>query len=188
MKKTLTTIMIIASLIGFAQTGTQVVDKTLDKMGNSADKIANTASNAIFTVYSDSKSVVQQVYSDAKSTAPKLEQAIKELANGLKVGAGQVWDIIVKQQLVWSWCILIVMLLTFGSWCHFWYRYNQCNIEMSKDTDNGNKMVFGCIITFVIAIVGTIITGFHFSDMITGFINPQYNAMKLIAELASQIK
>ncbi len=185
MKKILTLGLIAVSTLVFAQTTTQVVDKTLDKVGNSANNIANKASDAVSTVYGDGKSVVQQVYSDAKSVAPKLEEAIKELAHGLKVGAGQVWDIIVKQQLVWSWCILMVLILTCISWCHFWYRMK---IGNSNNNWDNNGHVWGAFITCCVAITGTILTGIHFSDMMTGFINPEYSAMKTIAEIASQIK
>ncbi len=174
------------TIVSFAQTGTQVVDKTLDKVGNSADKIANTASNAVSTVYSDSKSSISQVYGDlkdgAKYISPKLEEAIKSLANGLKVGATEVWTIIVQQQYVYSWCILLILLATVGSWIHFWYRYG----IWQKSTEEG--FLFGCILTFGVALSGTFIVGFHFYDMMTGFLNPKFGAMKTIAEIASQIK
>ncbi len=174
-------------LASIGQTTQKVVETTIDKVGNSADKIANTASNAVSTVYSDGKSVITQVYSDAKAVAPKLEEAIKELAHGLKVGAGQVWDIIVKQQLVWSWCILTVLILTMISWFHFWYRMKDGQNKKWGESDDGSYIFSACL-TCAIALAGTIITGLHFSDMITGFINPEYNAMKSIAEIASQIK
>lgn len=187
MKKIL--ILTLGIIIGasvYAQTTQKVVETTISKIGNSTDKIANTASNAISTVYGDTKSTVTQVYSDlkegAKYVSPKLEEAIKSLANGLKVGAGEVWDIVVQQQYVYSWCILLILLATVGSWFHFWYRYG-----IWQKTEEGS-FLFGCILTFCIAASGTMLTGFHFYDMMTGFLNPRFGAMKSIAEIAVQIK
>ncbi len=183
-------IILGVSIASIGQTTQKVVETTIDKVGNSADKIANTASNAVSTVYSDGKSVVQQVYSDAKSVAPKLEEAVKSLANSLKVGAGEVWDIIVQQQYVFSWCILLIILGTIGSWFHFWYRMKQGNLNNwgNKSDNDGSSYILACVITCGLAIIGTIISGIHFYDMMTGFINPRFGAMKSIAEIASQIK
>lgn len=130
------------------------------------------------------------VYNDIKHTigvnAPKIEQAVTSLAKSLKVTADNVWDILVKQQKVWSICILIDCVITIFSWIHFYYRLN----IVQKNTDHTcpDSLVVACVITGIIAITGSIVGGIYFQQMLTGFLNPEYGAMQTIAEVATSIK
>lgn len=67
------------------------------------------------------------VYHDVKHeldvNAPKVANAIKSIALDLKVTADQVWNILVKQQKVWSWCFLLLTLSALTNW-YFWYKNN----------------------------------------------------------------
>ena len=133
------------------------------------------------TVYNDAKQAVTNL-------SPKMQDALNSLAKTLKVGATDVWDILVKQQLVWSYCYLVATILTIFSWCHFYYRMregraaNWGSKDDNYDTVTSYHFVVG--ITLIIAVTGSIISIAHFQDMITGFINPKYGALKTIAELA----
>ena len=153
----------------------------------SSMSFANDTKEAAKEVYSDSKSVVTTVYKDAKSLAPKIESSIKSLAKGLKVGAESVWDILVKQQLVWSLSILLGVIATIISWIHFWYRYGiACENDWGRNGSANYEVT--CIMTALIAISGSVLSVMHFNTMLTGFINPEFGAMKNIAELALQLK
>lgn len=184
------------------------------------------------------------VYNDVKSIGPKIEQALSALGKELKVGATAVWDILVRQQLVWSYCFLILTLISIFNWYLFYkrnfgklkegeyitgeqdvfdrvpnpdydpaYRARYLPYEGKPGYTNeiadrryakylheskGKKTivvpitkdgVFGFkYLHLTICICLSILSFLHFSDMLTGFINPEYGAMKTIAEIATQIK
>ena len=228
MKKIILFIALMTMTLSFAQS--KQVDKLLD---NSKDGVS--------TVYNDGKQAVSTVYNDVKSLSPKVESAIKSLATELKTTTNALWDILVKQQLVWSICFLILTLSALFNW-YLFYKRTQIipknikwitlerdllgDIENPKfDTYYFNKIeqYKGDIRTkeFIKGIVGkeeysfpqiienleqpfiqklfkylhlTICIGlsglsiYHFSDMLTGFINPEFGALKTIAEIAIKLK
>jgi len=212
--------------------GTKVVVTTL----NSYDKTVAQVSNGVGTVYDD-----------LKSAAPKVGDAIKSLSKELKVGANKVWDVLVKQQLVWSVAFLLLTLTSITNWYIFYKRnfpklnkdsfimgkrdnyVNIPNPEFSQNWydiwsgDNSNynadkkrdiryqktiRVLEGQIdivlpkpdlskeygmsgfkyLHLVICILLSLLSFYHFNDMLTGFMNPEFGAMKTIAEIASQIK
>lgn len=145
--------------------------------------VYNKTSNAIERVYTDGTKVVEKTYQVAQAVVPKLERALQSLGNTLKVGASEVWDILVKQQLVWALCILLCLLATLFSWWHFYYR-----VAEWRKNDHQEAYISVCVITFIIAGAGTIVTAMNFQDMMTGFINPRFGALKTVVEIAQQIK
>ncbi len=198
-----------------------------------ADKALDKTSNAIEKVYSDGTKVLDKTFETSKVIAPKVEKALESLGTTLKVGANQVWNILVKQQLVWSYCFLILTLGSLINWVVFSKRYlskyflkeDQCLRGKNKkikrnpnpkyesyyknreDDIRGKEYLEDEIIEeeiliplkfnqnnwfrFIhlgICIILSIFSFYHFSDMLTGFINPEFGAMKTIAEIASQIK
>lgn len=188
------------------------------------------------TVYQDGKQAVTTVYSDVKSLAPKIERSIESLAKGLKVGAESIWDILVKQQLVWSIGYLILTISAIVNWLLLYRKLNPSveNTEftvlerdMIGDVPNpkydyyyDNKSEYKNDIRSKATIKGpigkefynapkqltsedrSVLTAIHiliccllsvfsfinFPDMLTGFINPEFGAMKTITELALQLK
>jgi hypothetical protein len=170
MKKILLLSMLLFNIMAFSQS-------------KEVNKVIDNTSSAIKKVYSDGSKIVNKAYDASVVVAPKIESALKSLGTELKVGADKVWTILIRQQLVWSICILILVLLTIFSWFHFWYRIN----EWHRNNEAGGY-ISACIITCIIAIAGTITSSLHFEAMLTGFINPEFGAMKTIATIASQIK
>lgn len=144
--------------------------------------VFNKTANAIEHVYLDGTKVVEKAYSLGTIAAPKIGKALETLASQLKVSADNVWKILVRQQLVWSFGTLICIFVTLFSWIHFYRRLRIWH------NDTRDKYVSACVITCVLALAGTILCSMHFMDMLTGFINPEFGAMKTIAEIASQIK
>lgn len=138
-----------------------------------------------------------QVYNDVKTaikeTSPKIGEAIKNIAADLKVTSNEVWDILVKQQRVWSIGFLIGEILTIWCWCHFWYRMKQGRDTNwgYKKLDNNNSddaYTISAWITFILAIFFSVVSLLNFNTMLTGFINPRYGAMKTIVEVAQSLK
>lgn len=179
------------------------------------------------TVYDDGKEAVKTVYGDAKKIAPKIESAVQEIAKGMKVGAENIWDILVRQQLVWSLCFLILTISSLINWWMFYRRMypNQSKIEynvLERDIigdvvnpnyneyrlgdsptikgpvgkeqynapilpiDSNSTKIFHWL-HFVICMTLSYFSFVHFSDMLTGFINPEFGAMKTILDFSTTI-
>ena len=220
MKKIILFIALMTMTLSFAQS--KQVDKILD---NSKDGVS--------TAYNDSKQAVSTVYNDIKSLSPKVESAIKSLATELKTTTNALWVILVRQQLVWSICFLILTLSALLNWFLFYKR----NLNKLNENDFiiGKKPIFGDILNtnydkyytkydddikgkmyiksdtptgeedillpitnpnniwfkylhLIICIGLSGLSVYHFSDMLTGFINPSYGALKTIVEVATKLK
>ncbi len=178
------------------------------------------------------------IYNDVKSAinvnAPKIEKAITSLAQGLKVTADNVWNILVKQQKVWSICYLILTIAAIGNWLYFWKnnyikykpedyytttqkvigkitnpKYDEHDARHYPSRDTAKLLVegditeteiklpletIGCTIKNLkylhlgMCIILSVLSFIHFETMLTGFINPEYGAMKTIATIAQNLK
>lgn len=161
--------------------------QTVDKIDKQATGIVDKTSNGIDKVYTDGTNAIGTVYTDVKSLAPKVESAIKSLAQGLKVGAESVWKILVKQQKVWSWCYLIGFVLAIGSWIHFYCRYSASS---KRKTEDGwlQEDVIMTLLVFSISVALSFFSIQNLEPMMTGFVNPEFGAMRNIITIASQLK
>ena len=180
-------------------------------------------------VYSDSKEVVKQVYEDAKSLSPKIEAGINSLSQSLKTTADKLWDILVRQQLVWS---IVFLLLTLSALFNWWLFYkknfgklkegeyiltrkqtgrSERNPDYTSYASSGtprseyyrfvpegeeqvvtpievSKISWFKYVHLAICLTLSAFSFYHFSDMLTGFINPEYGAIRTIVETAQQLK
>lgn len=106
------------------------------------------------------KLTVAKVYNDAKS-------ALTGLAQALKVGSEHVYGVIVKQQvvssIVWLCVDIVILLLSIALWILWW---------KSRDKDEWWGVPFFSTLIFFIIFFFTINT------MVSGFVNPEYGAMK----------
>lgn len=87
---------------------------------------------------------ISTVYNDIKhgvnNNAPKIEQALGTIARNLKVTADQVWNILVKQQKVWSLCFLLLTISALTNWYILYKRniyvinpkYEKVKVTISK--------------------------------------------------------
>lgn len=211
---------------------------------NSFDKTVNKTEQGISTVYNDSKDVVKTVYGDLKEVAPKIESAVTEVAKGLKVGAENVWDILIKQQMVWSIAFLILTIVSCINWYIFYKRNytkykdieytvlerdiigdvenpkfesyyaeqafknpdryakdfraqthikgvvgkEQYNAPLLPETNETGMQIFLKFIHLIFCITLSYFSFIHFADMLTGFINPEFGAMKMLFEVVQTIK
>lgn len=208
---------------------------------NSYDKTVDKTSEGISTLYSDGKLGVSTLYSDLKDVAPKISKGVQELAKGLKVGAESVWLILVRQQLVWSICFLILTLSAVFNWLLFYKRtqikYNAKEINyvtLERDIigeipnpkydsyyegrnrvesfktilgPTGAREQYRCpeilsdnlikntliqevfrFVHLVLCLTLSYFSFIHFADMLTGFINPEFGAIKTIATIVQELK
>jgi hypothetical protein len=126
----------------------------------------------------------------------KTTEAVQSLAESLKVPAEHVYEILVKQQAVKSTslsltiicCFIIGILLvylTYKNWKLTNEKYNKKidRVDYQKyDLDDGAwfpLIIFGSLIIFV----ATIVLISSITTIITGFINPEYGAIKTILEM-----
>lgn len=224
MKKLITLSMLLIITLATAQ---QTSKKEIEQIiKDQSDGIYNNTTSATKTVYTDGKEAISTVYKDAKSLTPKITQGINEIAKGLKIGAESVWHILVKQQLVWSICFLILTIVSVFNWFMFYRRYlnnklteenfvkGQEDIISEIENPNYNKyssssrqFMQGSVgkrdilipiqnqnnkwfskFHFVICVCLSVFSAYHFGSMLTGFLNPEYGAMKDILFVALKLK
>jgi hypothetical protein len=174
MKKILLFVAIMSMTLTFAQS-------------KNVNKLLDNSEQGISTVYKDGTAVVKTVYKDVKSLSPKIESALKSLATELKTTTNALWDILVRQQLVWSIVILLGLIGTILSWIHFWYRFE---IACKNNWGGRNYVHYElvCLMCAGMSIVGSVLVIIHFNDMLTGFINPEFGVLKTIVEIAIKLK
>ena len=199
------------------------------------DQVLNDSKKGVSTVYNDGKTVVQTIYSDAKKLSPKVEQAVSSLAQSLKTTSENLWNILVKQQKVWSIGFLILTLASLINWLLFYKRYLNNKLK-EENFIKGKEDVIGQILNpkydnfyanrkeyqgdpraketidgkvgekdillqmvnsnnswfkylhLIICLGLSGLSIYHFGDMLTGFINPEYGALKTIVQVASSLK
>ena len=162
--------------------------KAVEQVATEAKNAAKTGSNAVATVYGDTKDGVKTIYGDIKSLAPDAKFAMQEIIKTLKTTSNKVWDLLVKQQLVWSWCYLIAELFALFS---VWKFYSQLKTAKTEKDETGETYTANwiqCFLTGVVAFSLTAISVTHFQAMMTGFINPEFGALMNLVELAKTIK
>jgi hypothetical protein len=186
----------------------------------------NKSSQAIETVYKDSKDGIKTVYNDLKSTTPQIKNALEALSKELKTTSDSLWKILVKQQLVWSWCFLILIFSSALNWFLFYRRNLSKDLKYDKVRVINQKLMYKDGLTendiesypnlnarrymnveeeelrivpnstvpyfkylhLAICITLSVFSFIHFSDMLTGFINPEFGALKTITEVIKSIK
>src|SRR6188508_1867440 len=130
MKTKILFIVLMITGLSFAQTSKEEISHIMKEQ---SDGIVGQKpfKEGVATVYNDGTSVVKTVYNDAKSLSPKIESAIKSLATELKTTTNALWDILVRQQLVWSIGFLILTLTSIFNWYLFYKR--NLNIKLTEE-------------------------------------------------------
>lgn len=126
---------------------------------------------------STAQSLPHVIYKDVKDV-------VKSLAETLKVGTEHVYGVLIKQQIVNS--VTYIILLFIGAFLlSFAFKQFQL-IEINSYGDLEDKS----IPRLIYAIAGVIIGGITFifplcnlDVIVTGFINPEYGAIKTIIEM-----
>lgn len=138
------------------------IDTTISKLGNIIPDSVNI--NMPDTLISeDFKGAAGIFYNDVK-------QALSVLAKGLGTSVEFVWDILVKQQIVIACSLLIGLIFLIILW------FKAMKMKVENFHEDYLKIIFKVVTTIALIVYNSkfIIT------MFTGFINPEYGAIKEI--------
>ena len=142
--------------------------------------LLSTVSFANTTTQSDTtKLSPREIYTDAK-------EAIKQLGSALKVGAEHVYTVLVRQQVVHSItnCLIYIFLfITIRFMVVRFYRYARVEYEGSFP-DPG--VFFGTFFLTCITLWASIYFITSVEVTITGFVNPEYGALKSIVDMINK--
>lgn len=151
--------------------------------------------NSVGTVYDDSKGVVQTIYSDGKDAVnyitPKVEKAVSEIANGLAVGAEELFKILVMQQVVYSvvytFVLLALILLCIG----LYKESNKIDVPtVQEDIATKSNKLEVIAVKCIIYLTGIVVTASIFFKNIVpfvmGYVNPKYGAIMEILNYAEK--
>lgn len=239
------TLLFSVSSLSFAQSSK---DSFGNKLGSATEISVVAAKDGVSTVYNDGKDATKEIYNQIKKASPKAASLLGKMAAKLEVGADAVWSVLVKQQLVWSICFLILTIASLFNWYMFNNKYLKTSIkiigepiigkrtiikfvanpEFDQEYYNDNKQHIDSTYSsdrrktevnqfqktiqytshedyimdmplnesinsfkylhLIICIGLSLLSLYHFPAMLTGFINPEFGAMKNIMEFAISFK
>jgi hypothetical protein len=173
------------------------VSINVKEASNNTKELVKTTSNAVGTAYQDGKSatstlyqdgkeLTKQLYGDSKLLGSKLEDALTYAAEGLKTTSIKAWEILVKQQLVWSYCFLFLTLLSLYSIYRFFNQWKIMNSDLDESGDIKQSHIALTFVLGVIATMSSLASGINFEQMITGFVNPEFGALRTLVEIIQQ--
>ncbi len=188
MKKLLTlSLIILVNISSFTQNTNPIdqsqLEKTKEIVKDGTKKISETKS-----VYNDLKNGTSLVYDDLKSLGIEGKQAMKDIVSTVKQASIKTWDLLVKQQLVWSFCFLTI---TISSILIFFRTIKSLKKTQTEITKTGDLKESNIILTGAFAIITIILFVMsvnNFEKMLTGFINPEFGALRTLIELGQKIK
>jgi len=173
-KQFIIALLSFSSLLGFTQVKS---DTTFHKLTESV----------LESIPDSSALTFKEVYTDIKS-------GLGALGSALKVGSEHVYEILVKQQIansITSLSLIILSLILLSIMIKQACKNFVKHEELGKDKDywyidDSRFAIFGVILSVISGIlILIIIIGIchEFNDIITGFINPEYGAIKEILEV-----
>ena len=127
----------------------------------------------------DTSSTFKTMYSDFK-------QGIVALASSLKVGAEHVYGVLVRQQIVYGIVYLIIFLmgvLLINNWIRK-YKSDEKWSDGDEPTGLGVIRIFQVIVAFALLLIGIV----NIDVIMTGFINPEYGAIKDVIEMVKDMQ
>jgi len=186
-------LMVVTSVFGYAQkrqpaTAGQQLKSVADTVGKMAtrafDSTKSAVSNGVTAIGNginsiDTSRVSKEMYHDFRN-------GVIAMAEALKTGVEHVYKILVIQQYVHSIVyILIVLILVIVPLTYF----KRMRLWASTSTTNEN----GAWIAWVLCSILPLVAGFILfvstaTTIVTGFVNPEYGAMKDIVNMAQQIR
>lgn len=213
MKKIILFIALMTMTLSFAQS--KQVDKILDTSKDGVSTVYNDGKQAVSTVYNDVKSLSPKVESAIKSLATELKTTTNALWIIL-VRQQLVWSIgflILTLTSIFNWYLFYKRNLNGNLKYDKVKVINQklFYTEGTKDSDAKNypssygptyknieeeklQLIPNSTLPnfkylhLIICISLSGLTIYHFADMLTGFINPEFGALKTIVEVATKLK
>lgn len=162
--------------------------KSTNKSNTNNQGFLKTTSNGIGTVYGDTKNGVSTLYNDVKSLYPDAKLTIQELYNQIKKVSTYTWNLLVKQQQVWSWCYLFGELLFLFAVYKFWKAYEIYKTDQDETGSNKSINLLPVIILGFSSLLLGYFSLIHFEAMMTGFFNPEFGALKNLIEFGKTLK
>jgi len=205
MKKFILMTLLMMSISSVANTEkpldkiTQPVETALNKTTSSISKATtsisttnksflNQTTDGVSTVYGDGKNGITTMYNDVKSLAPDAKSVMKEIYNTLKSTSLYAWNLLVRQQLIWSLCFLFCELVFFFTVYRFWTAYDKYATDLDESGMTKSKNIFPIIILGISSLILGYFSFIHFESMITGFFNPEFGALRQLVEMGKNFK
>ena len=215
MKTKILFIALMTMTLSFAQS--KQVDKILDTSKDGVSTVYNDGKQAVSTVYNDVKSLSPKVESAIKSLATELKTTTNALwiilvRQQLVLSIG---FLILTLSALFNWFIFYKRNLSTKLTEQNFVKGNKINKKSIKNpeysayssgdrgklfletTDSEEEILIPIVnpnnnwfkylhLTICIGLSG--LSVYHFSNMLTGFINPEFGALKTIVEVATKLK
>lgn len=158
-----------------------------ETISNGIDSAKVAVSETVTTI--DTSSNFKLMYNDIKST-------LATLATSLKVGAEHVYGVLIKQQIaisitnIFIYLLQIIILIIFikiGLKLYNNHKKEHPHNDLIESTVGFTSITI-FILTSILSIIFMVFILDSFSETITGFVNPEYGAIKEIIELAKSYK
>jgi hypothetical protein len=179
MKKVLSILMVFG-LLFTSQTKAFNVSETLDSVKSIATSIKDSAIQSVKEV--DTSSTFKLMYSDFK-------QGIVALASSLKVGAEHVYEVLVRQQVVYAIVYLVLIIIGFILILNWIKKYKDSGENwVSSNRDEPTGLGVLRTIQMIVALIMVGIGVFNIESIMTGFINPEYGAIQDVIEMVKDVR
>ena len=190
---------LLATTMSFGQTTVkEAVNDTKKQIEQSASDVKNTASNlsktaqegkaSLSSVYGDSKDGIKTVYGDLSSLGGEAKGAIKDIVKELKQVSVKAWDLLVRQQMIWSLCYLVITLSSLILGYKF---FNQFNFMIKDTSETGDVKEKNIPLTLIYGLLFAGVgyaSAIHFEPMMTGFFNSEFGALRTLIEMGQNLK
>lgn len=154
-------------------------------LGISTMSFSQTVENVVDTVFIDNNNAIQQVNDSAELTALMVyndfKAGIQGLAQSLKEPAEHVYSVLIKQQYVKAWIGVALLFITivFILISIKLLLFNKNSYIYGEIDDVSAGGVIGIIIGIIsLVLLLTFLIGGYFTDILQGFINPEYGAIR----------
>jgi hypothetical protein len=114
-----------------------------------------------------------------------VKKSLEGLSEALKIGTDRVYYVLVKQQYIKSTYYVIFMIISYFMIINYINKYKSNEIWLDYSSNKeGTPTIVGVLRTIQIVVSGLFLLIFlsHIPETITGFINPEYGAIKEIIE------
>ena len=190
---------LLATTMSFGQTAVkEVVNETKNQIEQSASDVKNTASNlsktaqegkaSLSSVYGDSKDGIKTVYGDLSSLGGEAKGAIKDIVKELKTVSIKAWDLLVRQQMIWSLCYLAVTLSSLILGFRFFKQLKITGTDRTSTDDYKSTNIVLSIVYGTLFVSALLFSSLHLEPMFTGFFNAEFGALRTLIELGQKIK
>lgn len=190
---------LLATSMSFAQTTVkEAVNDTKKQIEQSASDVKNTASNlsktaqqgkaSLSSVYGDSKDGIKTVYGDLSSLGGEAKGAIKDIVKELKQVSVKAWDLLVRQQMIWSLCYLAVTLSSLILGFRFFKQLKITGTDRTSTDDYKSTNIVLSIVYGTLFVSALLFSSLHLEPMLTGFFNSEFGALRTLIELGQKIK